>query len=113
MKILVLISTKIQLTNLNPLQVNHLSHTLGYKQDISIAELENGVGMVLKNNEYPFKIVYEFIKNFRKIMNAPHIKASQIREILDLLEVPGKIKSLKRHETIIVLSRMVKTYCSN
>ena len=111
-KILILISAKIQLTNLNPMQVNHLSHSLGYKQDLTITELDTGLAMILKNNEYPFKIVYEFIRNFRKIMSAPHIRSAQIKEILDLLGVPGKVKTLKRNETITILSRMVKAYCS-
>lgn len=107
-KFLALVSGKINQKNMNPLQVNHLSHTLGYKQDITIVDLEMGLGLILQNQSYPYVLVRNFIKNFSAIFQAPEMKASRVKEIMDLLDIPNRVKVLSRQETILILSRMAK-----
>ena len=36
---------------------------MGYKQELNIKEIENGLGYALTNKEYPYKIVINFIKD--------------------------------------------------
>ncbi|OMJ70818.1 hypothetical protein SteCoe_31118 [Stentor coeruleus] len=94
--------------DLNPMEFNILSHTLGFKQEVTVYEIKKAMDKIILDMLFNFDKVLKFSDVINKIFNKPKPKHNVIEQIINAIELNSCISGIPKNMCILFITRVIK-----
>lgn len=95
-------------SELNPLEVNLLSRSLGFKIEVTICEIKKSMEKIITVTNFDLQKILKYCRIINKIFDKPKIKNELIAQILDVMKIKSYTDNVSRSKCILILTRVIK-----